>query len=183
MTHALRATVALVPILLFAAPATNAAEPAEAPVMTDDQRLHDIAAIERAVDAVYAAISGPAGQPRDFAHMRTLFTPEARLTAIGANGLTGGTLDDYIARSGETLVSSGFTERGLVNRVEVYGDLAHVWSSYEGSFTGPDGSTGSVRGINSFQLVRQDGRWLVQSIFWQAEAPGRPLPHDMTGEH
>lgn len=138
------------------------------------------AAIEATLDSVYAAISGPAGQPRDFARMRALFTPDARLTAITAQGLRGGTLDDYIARSGPFLVSQGFTETALVNRIEMYGDLAQAWSSYAGRFTRPDGTPGTVRGINSFQLVRQsDGRWLVQSILWQAETPANPLPADM----
>lgn len=142
----------------------------------------DVAAIEAALDAVYAAISGPVGQSRDFAGMHTLFTPDARLTAITPQGLRGGSLDDYIARSGPFLVNQGFSERALVNRIEVFGDLAQAWSSYAGSFTNPDGTPGQVRGINSFQLVRQpDGRWLVQSILWQAAAPGNPLPADMTG--
>ena len=140
----------------------------------------DVAAVEAALADVYAVISGPVGQDRDFARMRTLFTPDARLTAITPKGLSGGTVEDYITRSGKFLVSGGFTERALVNRVEIYGDLAHAWSSYEGTFTGPDGKPGKVRGINSFQLVRQtDGRWLVQSIFWQAESPAHPLPADM----
>lgn len=140
-------------------------------------------AIDSALNAVYGAISGPVGQARDWDAMRALFTPDARLTAITPHGLMGGTVEDYIAKSGKTLVEAGFTERQLARRLEVYGDLAHAWSSYEGSFTKPDGSPGSVRGINSFQLVRQpDGRWLVQSIFWQAETPGNPLPEDLAGK-
>lgn len=148
-----------------------------------DAHAHDRAAIERALADVYGAISGPVGEARDFERMKTLFTPDARLTAITANGLSGGTVEDYIARSGKFLVEQGFTERALASRIEIYGDLAHAWSSYEGIFTNTDGTPGKVRGINSFQLVRQsDGRWLVQSIFWQAEGPERPLPADMTGE-
>lgn len=139
----------------------------------------DLAAIDEAITGVYAVISGPVGQARDFERMRSLFMPGAQLHAMTAQGIRGGSLDDYIARSGPTLVSSGFTERELARRVEVYGDIAHAWSSYEGSFTGPEGKPGSVRGINSFQLARQEGRWLVQSIFWQAETPGSPLPADM----
>jgi hypothetical protein len=130
-----------------------------------------------AVDAVYAVISGPAGQKRDWARMKTLFTPGARLHAIGPRGLSGGSVDDYIARSGPLLEKVGFTEKELARRIEVYGALAQVWSSYHG--TSSDGSV-NVRGINSFQLVRQsDGRWLVHSILWQAEQPGLPLPADM----
>lgn len=141
------------------------------------------AGINATLEAVYAVISGPVGQQRDFDAMRALFTPNARLTAITPKGLLGGTVEDYIARSGSALVQMGFTERQLDRRLEVYGDLAHAWSSYEGTFTQPDGTPGSVRGVNSFQLVRQpDGRWLVQSIFWQAETPDNPLPEDLTGE-
>ncbi|GMM92070.1 hypothetical protein [Qipengyuania sp. MTN3-11] len=145
-------------------------------------RSGDLAAIDAAIDGVYAVISGPVGQQRDFARMRSLFMPDARLSSMTASGIRGGTLEDYIARSGPGLVSSGFTERELDRRVEIYGDIAHAWSSYEGSFTQGDGTRGTVRGINSFQLARQDGRWLVQSIFWQAESPEFPLPQDMDGE-
>lgn len=148
-----------------------------------DVHAEDRAAIEATLDQVYGVISGPVSQPRDFERMKTLFTPDARLTAIIASGLRGGTVEDYIERSGKFLVEQGFTERRLVNRIDIFGDLAHAWSSYEGAFTNADGTPGKVRGINSFQLVRQsDGRWLVQSIFWQSEAPERPLPPDMTGD-
>ena len=150
--------------------------------MATNHSAADLAGIDRAITDVYAVISGPAGQARDFARMRTLFTPDARLSAITPNGLSGGTVDDYIKRSGATLVASGFTESELDRRVEIYGNLAHAWSSYRGTFTGADGSPEEVRGINSFQLVRQgDGRWLVQSILWQAETPQAPLPEDMDG--
>ena len=142
--------------------------------------LFDAADIEATLAKVYASISGPAGQERDWDAMRALFTPDARLTAITPNGLNGGTVDDYIERSGAFLTERGFTESALVNRIEIYGDLAHAWSSYAGTWTDAEGAEQSVRGINSFQLVRQDdGRWLVQSIFWQAETPDNPLPADM----
>ena len=125
---------------------------------------------------VYAVISGPKGQARDWAKMRTMFTPEARLTAIGEKGLQGHTLEEFIAKAGPFQTRVGFVERELAHRIEIFGDLAHAWSSYEG--TGDDGKL-RIRGINSFQLVRLNGRWLVQSIFWQAENKTRPLPADM----
>lgn len=159
--------------LFVAAPAfAQDARPVAPVVAAQDDRQ----AIGAAIDAVYAVISGPVGKPRDWARMRTLFTPEARLTPIGSKGPVGGTVEDYIAKSGELLTKSGFTERELARRVEIYGNLAHAWSSYEGV-----GDKIKVRGINSFQLVKRDGRWLVQSILWQAENAATPLPADMTG--
>ncbi|NJC05417.1 ketosteroid isomerase-like protein [Sphingomonas kaistensis] len=137
----------------------------------------DDIAVRAAIADVYAVISGPAGQPRDFARMKSLFTPDARLYAVGTRGLQGGSLDDYIAKNGDSLAKVGFTERELTSQVQIFGNVAQVWSSYAGTST--DGSV-NVRGINSFQLARQpDGRWLVHSILWQAANPQLPLPPHM----
>ena len=154
-------------------PVTVAASPSPAAVTaTNEDR-----AVRQAVADVYAVISGPAGQKRDWARMRTLFTPDARLYAVGARGLQGGSLEDYISRNGANLERVGFTERELVGEVQIFGNVAQVWSSYSGTST--DGSV-NVRGINSFQLARQpDGRWLVHSILWQAAGPRLPLPKHM----
>ena len=136
--------------------------------------------IDRTVDAVYAAISGPAGQERDWDAMRALYLPHARLTAIRADGIESCTLKEYIASKRDFLVANGFSEGTLVNRILLYGDIAHVWSSYSGDWTEPDGTKGATRGINSFQLMRQpDDSWRVLSILWQVEMPGLPLPADM----
>jgi Domain of unknown function (DUF4440) len=138
----------------------------------------DLAGINRTIHDTYAVISGPAGQKRDFDKMRALFAPGALLRVITPKGIRGGTLDDYIAKSGPILEKEGFTEHELGRRTEVYGNLATVWSSYDGRT-----QSGSFheRGINSFQLVKVDGKWLVASILWQEEGTPVvfPLPSDM----
>ena len=139
----------------------------------------DLAGIDATMKAVYGVISGPAGQKRDFDKMRSLFAPNALLRVIGPKGVRGGTLEDYIAKSGPVLEKEGFTEKELARRTEVYGNLASVWSSYDGRT-----ASGSFheRGINSFQLVKVDGKWLVASILWQEEGKDFPLPADMRGK-
>jgi len=136
----------------------------------------DLAGINQTIHDTYAVISGPAGQKRDFDKMRSLFAPGAQLRVITPKGIRGGTLDDYIAKSGPILEKEGFTEHELGRRTEVYGNLATVWSSYDGRT-----QSGSFheRGINSFQLVKVDGKWLVASILWQEEGKQFPLPKDM----
>ena len=136
----------------------------------------DLAAITKAVNDAYASISGPIGQKRDFAHMRSLFAPNALLRVIEPKGLRGGTLEDYIRDAGPFLEKDGFTERELAHRVEVYGNLAQVWSAYEGKTAAGSWNT---RGINSIQLVKMNGRWLIASILWQQETPQLPLPADL----
>lgn len=136
----------------------------------------DLAAIDQAIHGVYEVISGPPGQKRDFDRMRTLFAPGATLKAIGPKGLRGGSLEDYISRNAAVLEKEGFTERELGRRVELWGGLATAWSAYDGRTA--DGSF-HERGINSFQLVKVDGKWLVASILWQEETPDNPLPAEL----
>ena len=141
------------------------------------QNAADLAAIDRAIHAVYDVISGPAGQKRDFDKMRSLFAPGATMKAIGPKGLRGGSVEDYITRNQAVLEKEGFNERELGRRVEIWGGLATAWSAYDGRT-----ANGSFheRGINSFQLVKVDGKWLVASILWQEETPENPLPAQLT---
>lgn len=136
----------------------------------------DVAGIDAAVRGVYEVISGPPGQKRDFDRMRSLFAPGATLKAIGPKGLRGGTLEDYISRNKDVLEQKGFTEREVGRRTEVWGGLATAWSAYDGRTA--DGSF-HERGINSFQLVKIDGKWLVASILWQEATPDNPLPANL----
>jgi hypothetical protein len=154
---------------LLAAAAVAASQPAKA----------DLAGIDQAISAVYDVISGPPGQKRDFDRMRSLFAPNATMKAIGPKGLRGGNVEDYISRNAEILEKEGFTERELGRRVEVWGGLATAWSAYDGRT-----ANGSFheRGINSFQLVKVDGKWLVASILWQEETPENPLPANLIKE-
>ena len=124
----------------------------------------DLAGIDAAIGGVYDVISGPPGQKRDFERMRAMFAPGATMKAIGPKGLRGGTVEHYITRNSAILEKEGFTERELGRRVEVWGGLATAWSAYDGRT-----ANGSFheRGINSFQLVKIDGKWLVASILWQ----------------
>ena len=138
------------------------------------------AAIEQLVTDAYAVISGPAGAERDWAAMRALYWPEARMTALRPTGSESCTVEEYITGKRAFLTDNGFGETALVNRVEVYGDIGHAWSSYDGAWTEADGTTGATRGINSFQVRRdQTGRWRIHSLLWLVETPACPLPADM----
>ena len=56
-----------------------------------------------------------------------------------------------------------------------FGDAAHSFVVYEAKIdNGPDSPV--QRGLDSFQLVRHEGRWLIASIATQVERPGRPIP-------
>jgi len=152
----------------------------------------DVDSIDHIVAAVYDVISGPAGQKRDWERMRSLFIPGARLMPTspvrpqgtppdapprGDEPLKTNVLDveGYITRGGPYLEEHGFFERESARRVESYGHIAHVWSTYESRHKADDPKP-FARGINSIQLMNDGARWWVVGIFWEQETPRTQIP-------
>jgi hypothetical protein len=143
--------------------------------------------VEHLVAALYDVISGPAGQPRDWQRFRSLFLPDGRLGAIRpgmpAHGneparkddITFRTPDLYAGRNDPYFKANGFFERGIANRVEEFGDLVHVWSTYESRHAMSD-SAPFARGINSMQIVHARDRFWLLNVTWDEERPGLTLP-------
>ena len=139
----------------------------------------DVDSIDAIVHALYASISGPAGQARDWNRVRSLFHRHHKMLPI-VRGRTGMqavalTVDDYVQRSGPMLERDGFFEQEIARHVLQFGDLAHVWSTYAARRALADAEP-FLRGINSIQLVREGGRWWVLQIAWEQEADAGPIP-------
>lgn len=140
----------------------------------------DVASIDQIVKAVYAVISGDAGVKRDWNRFRSLFHPKATLTPTGKNraGIVGArviTPEDYIAQSGAYLEKEGFHEREIWRRVEQFGNIAHVFTTYEAKYKLSEEKP-FLRGINSIQLFNDGARWWILTIAWSPETPESPLP-------
>ena len=143
-------------------------------------RADDVKSIDAIIAAVYDVISGAAGQKRDWDRMRSLFVPGARLIPAvpsQGGGATARVLDveGYIQRSGPTLERDGFFEREIARRMEAFGNIAHVFSTYESKHAAADPAP-FARGINSIQLLKDGDRWWIVTIFWDSEKPGSPIP-------
>ncbi len=137
----------------------------------------DNGSIESVTHALYQVISGPAGT-RDWTRFRALFADGARLIPIRvtASAICPAvlTVEDYVTRAGASFQKSAFYESEVARRVETFGNIAHVFSTYE-SRHAPDEKP-FARGINSIQLVNEDGKWKVMTVLWDAERPGLSLP-------
>jgi hypothetical protein len=141
----------------------------------------DVSTLDGIMKAVYDVISGEAGKARDWDRFRSLFHKDARLIPTGKNPQTGVisarvlSPEEYIRRSEPFLVQEGFFEREIARRVETYGNIVHVFSTYESRHTAGD-KTPFARGINSFQLFNDGTRWWIITIFWEAETKENPIP-------
>jgi hypothetical protein len=156
----------------------NNTEPGPAPVANPD----DVATINAIITAAYDVISGPAGQKRDWDRDRSLFIAGARLipTAAepgGESKLAPQILDveGFIARVEPYFEKNGFFEKEIARRTEQFGQIAHVWSTYESRHKEDDPKP-FMRGINSIQLFYDGIRWWIVNIYWQHENADDPIP-------
>lgn len=148
---------------------------------TKEANSADVATLDAIMKAVYDVISGDAGQKRDWDRFRTLFHKDARMIPSGKNPNTGVTSaralspEDYVKRNEPFFAKEGFHEREVARSTEIYGNIAHVFSTYE-AFKSFSDKKPFMRGINSFQLLNDGKRWWVMTIFWQAETPDNQIP-------
>lgn len=143
------------------------------------QTQADLATLDGVIHELYAVISGPAGQKRDWDRFRALFSPGARLVATSVK--EDGTLrrtpispEDYIRLSGPYLEKNGFFEKEIARKVERWESLAQVFTTYESRHLAGDKDP-FERGINSLQLTFDGKRWWVESLVWLGEGPKAKL--------
>jgi len=156
-------------------------------LQAQDQRAADTATPESIVAATYASIEREPGGDFDWDRFRNLFLPEARLipnTEQRRGSFDVITPEDFIEWAAAVTTiggpdDRGSAESGVHNVIEEYGDIAHVFSTYEKHYYGETEILG--RGINSFQLVKNGGRWWIVGIVWDEDYAAGEIPARYTG--
>ena len=139
----------------------------------------DVSTIDGIIKAFYETITGAKGVPRQWSRDRTLYMPDVRFVGMSEQdgkiraGITNHT--NYVNGSNEFFVTEGFTEREINRVVRKYGNIAHVFSTYEFS---NDAKTDKGRGVNSVELFWDGIRWWISSASWDEERPNNPIPKE-----
>ncbi len=173
-----RSFLSLVAFFVLLAPSVQAQETAP----------EDVASIEAIIAATYESIERAPGGDFQWDRFRSLFLPQALLipnTEQRNGAFDVLTPEDFVDWLTEVTViggpnDRGFAEEGYHNEIDRYGDIANVMSSYQKHFYGETRILG--RGVNSFQLVWNGGRWWIAGIAWDENYAAGPIPDKFGAE-
>ncbi len=171
----------LLPISVLAQKQTQRSKPTHIRVPTIAPRPEDVSTLDGIMKAFYETISGPAGQPRQWGRDRTLYISGVRFvsTNVSRDGTIVARVMDhqaYVDGVDGYFVNGGFFEREIHRATQTFGNITHVFSTYESRLK----SDGPViaRGINSVELFNDGKRWWIAAAIWDDERPNNPIPKE-----
>lgn len=138
----------------------------------------DVSTIKGIMKATYEAVSGEAGEVRQWERDRSLHSPNAVYSfpskKDGKYEHVTMTLNDFHGETDKMVATTAFYENEINREVRVFGNIAHVWSTYETRLV----KNGPVerRGINSVQLYYDQGRWWIVSWTFDRETETNKIP-------
>jgi len=144
-----------------------------------EPRLDDVGSIDGMIKAWYDIVTVPKGQTPDWGRDHTLYIDDIRFVEIRQrkDGLVPHIVShQQFADESAPIAVGGFYEREIHRVTERFGNIAHVWSTYE-SRRSADGPV-IARGINSIELFYDGRRWWIANAVWDEETPTRPLPKE-----
>jgi len=143
------------------------------------------------VAGIYELVSSPGGSLPDWDKVRACFLKESVIvlrtsrsatTAFSLDGFIRDFIDFYERpfKRGEATAlpkESGFTEKVVRMKAWEFGDMAHVLVLYESKITGFPMSPQT--GVDSWLLIRRDGRWFGAAVTNELVTSERPVPLEL----
>lgn len=140
--------------------------------------LKDVATIDGIMKATYEVVSGEAGIKRQWERDLSLHDPNAvysfRAIVNGNPKQLTMSLNEFHSETDTMIATTAFYETEVNREVRIYGNIAHVWSTYETRLV-KDGPV-AQRGINSVQLYFMDDRWWILSWTFDSEKFAGRIP-------
>ncbi len=136
--------------------------------------------LDKTIKTLYKVISAEKEEERNWKQFKFLFYPNAKLIPSGMNQddeykARYLTPQEYINNSQKWLKMNGFIEKEISRKVNTFGNIAHVFSTYE-SYHSKEDKAPFMRGINSIQLIYDEDRWWIVNIFWAQETEEHLIP-------
>lgn len=146
----------------------------------------NVTTLDSTLATLYSVVSGEQGKERNWELFKHLFRKDAKLIPTGRmddkSTVRYLTPDDYINTSGKWLVENGFHQVEINRETQNFGNIAHVFSTYE-AYKNKDDATPFLRGINSIQLFYDGTRWWIINMYWMQESETRAIPELYLPKH
>jgi len=131
------------------------------------------------MDEFFRAVSFDEGQRPQYEVLHDLFIADGKLIRNSGKSPEISTVDQFIGAR-RAMVEAGeltsFYEAELTNVTEIFGNVAHRFSTYE-----KRGMLNGVpllgRGMISTQFLRTPASWKISSMAWDDERPGLVIPN------
>jgi hypothetical protein len=127
--------------------------------------------IEGLMTGFLRAVSFTAGDRPDYGDLPALFIPQAKLIRTSGPAPEISSVEQFV-RTRQRAVYAGelmsFEETELAQTTELFGNIAHRFSSYAKRGTTNHGPI-DVRGAISTQFIRTEAGWRISSMAWDDE--------------
>lgn len=139
-----------------------------------------VKSLESTIGSLYLVLSGDKKEKRDWDLFTFLFKPDAKLITTGVdfeNKIQAKYMSpkDYVKTSKSWILKHGFHENEINRIVHTYGNITHVFSTFEAYHSLKDKKP-FMKGINSIQLMYDGNRWWILNLVWTNEDPENPIP-------
>jgi len=139
----------------------------------------NVSTLDGIIKAYYDVVTVKKGEKPSYERDSLLHWPGAVVgsSGIGKNGkpvFHSMSLKRFHELSDTGLERDGFYEKEISRKVEQFGSIYHVWSTYE-SRNEPGGPI-IERGINSIELYNDGGRFWILGWFFDSERKDNPIP-------
>ncbi|UCC39755.1 MAG: hypothetical protein JSV96_18590 [Candidatus Aminicenantes bacterium] len=139
---------------------------------------------ESLVRGLYAAVTFDPGTTPDWDYVRKFFIPEAvfamRKTRTSMAVMN---VEEFVGWFEADVEKYNMKERGFEEIIQkmkttVFGHTAHCFVVYKVRFKTPADLPGQL-GMDSFGLMKKDGRWWIVSVTNDIVTPQNPLPEEL----
>lgn len=137
---------------------------------------NDVKSIDALMKASYEVVSGEKGAKRQWERDNYLHHQKAVYSYFDKKKQeqVALTLQEFHKETDDMVFQTAFYENEINREVRVFGNIAHVWSTYETRLV-KDGKV-ERRGINSIQLFFDHNRWYIISWTFCGEKGDNIIP-------
>ena len=143
--------------------------------LAQSEEERELAAIKGVIDTLYDALNVESGQQADTALFLSLMLEDGTLINNNRQKPRVYSPAEFVKGMSKIEGLSFFIEKELWGETRFFGNIAHRYSVYEKHIKIKDREI-KGKGVNSYQLVKVDGRWMVNSIIWTDETETMKVP-------